>query len=175
MKRFFLILILLINGVALLEAKGGRQMFLQSPAFENGGEIPAKYGCRGSDLSIPLKFGNVPEGAKSLALIMEDPDAPMGLFVHWVIYNMPADLGGLPEGIPPEPMLDLGIRQGVNDFRKIGYGGPCPPDRPHRYFLKLYALDVPLPLDPGLSRTELLEAMRGHLIDEAELMGIYAR
>ena len=106
---------------------------------------------------------------------MEDPDAPTGLFVHWVIYNMPADLGGLPEGIPPEPMLDLGIRQGVNDFRKIGYGGPCPPDRPHRYFLKLYALDVPLPLDPGLSRTELLGAMRGHLIDEAELMGIYAR
>ncbi|WP_457606431.1 YbhB/YbcL family Raf kinase inhibitor-like protein [Nitratifractor sp.] len=150
-------------------------MLIQSPAFENGGVIPAKYGCRGEDLSIPLSFRGIPEGTRSLALIMKDPDAPGGLFVHWVIYNMPASLGELPEGIPPEPTLAEGIRQGINDFGRIGYGSPCPPDRPHRYYLKLYALDTPLPLEPGLNREQLLAAMRGHVIDEAELMGIYER
>jgi len=156
-------------------AKGVKIMTLQSPAFANGQEIPAKYGCRGEDISIPLVFRDVPSGARSLALIMEDPDAPSGLFVHWVIFDMPADLGGLPEGIPPAPILDLGIRQGVNDFGRIGYGGPCPPDRPHRYFLRLFALDVSLPLEPGATRAQLLEAMQGHILAEATLMGIYAR
>ena len=156
-------------------AKGVKKMTLLSPAFTNGREIPAKYGCRGEDISIPLAFRDVPAGARSLALIMEDPDAPSGLFVHWVIFDMPADLGGLPEGIPPVPTLDLGIRQGVNDFGKIGYGGPCPPDRLHRYFLRLFALDVSLPLEPGTSRGQLLEAMQGHILAEATLMGIYAR
>ncbi|WP_456429787.1 YbhB/YbcL family Raf kinase inhibitor-like protein [Nitratifractor sp.] len=151
-------------------------MTLTSPAFVNGGEIPTKYGCRGEDLSIPLAFRNVPQGTKSLALIMEDPDAPGGLFVHWVIYDMPADLGGLPEGVPPVPELDLGIRQGVNDFGKIGYGGPCPPDRPHRYFLRLFALDIGQPAgEAGLSRAQLLRRMEGHVLAEADLMGIYAR
>lgn len=172
MKRWLALILLFLT--MTLYGKGGK-MTVQSPAFANGGEIPAKYGCRGEDISIPLLFRNVPEGTKSLALIMEDPDAPMGLFVHWIVYNIPADLGGFPEGVPPTPTLDLGIRQGVNDFRKIGYGGPCPPDRPHRYFIRLFALDVPLPLEPGLSRTQLLEAMEGHVIAEAELMGIYAR
>ncbi len=153
----------------------GAEMYLHSPAFENGSQIPAKYGCHGSDLSIPLVFGNIPEGAKSLALIMEDPDAPSGLFVHWVIYNIPASFGGLPEGLPPTPELGEGIRQGINDFGKFGYGGPCPPDRAHRYVLRLFALDVPLPLEPGLSRTQLLEAMRGHVLAEADLTGIYPR
>ncbi len=150
-------------------------MTLTSPAFINGGEIPAKYGCRGEDISIPLAFRNVPEGTKSLALIMEDPDAPGGLFVHWVIYDMPADLGGLPEGVPPVSELDLGIRQGVNDFGKIGYGGPCPPDRPHRYFLRLFALDIEPAAEAGLSRAQLLRRMEGHVLAEADLMGIYAR
>ena len=155
--------------------QGGGRMTISSPAFSNGGEIPAKYGCRGLDVSIPLAFRNIPNGARSLALIMEDPDAPGGLFVHWVVYDIPVDLGGFPEGIPPSPTLDLGIRQGINDFGKIGYGGPCPPDRPHRYYLRLYALDTSLSLEPGLSRTQVLEAMKGHILAEAELMGIYER
>ena len=150
-------------------------MYVKSPAFENGGEIPARYGCHGEDISIPLEFGNIPDGTRSLALVMEDPDAPMGLFVHWVVYNMPAPLRGLPEGVPSEPVLEYEIRQGVNDFGKIGYGGPCPPDRPHRYFIRLFALDVPLPLEPGLDREALLAAMKGHVLAEAELMGIYPR
>ncbi|WP_456432036.1 YbhB/YbcL family Raf kinase inhibitor-like protein [Nitratifractor sp.] len=150
-------------------------MFVRSPAFENGGQIPARYGCSGSDISIPLEFGNVPEGARSLALVMDDPDAPGGVFVHWVVYDIPPDLGGFPEAIPPDPVLELGIRQGVNDFGRIGYGGPCPPDRPHRYFIKLYALDTVLDLPPGLSKAQLLEAMRGHVLAEAEWMGVYAR
>jgi len=120
-------------------------------------------------------FLNIPENAKSLALIMEDPDAPSGLFVHWVIYNIPASFGGLPEGIPNNSKLEYGIEQGVNDFGKIGYGGPCPPDRPHRYFIKLYALDTILNLPSGLNREELLSAMKGHIISTAQLMGIYER
>ena len=150
-------------------------MFVRSPAFENGDQIPSEYGCHGSDVSIPLIFENVPEGTRSLALIMDDPDAPAGIFVHWVAYNIPSDLQGLPENIPGAPLLANGIRQGINDFGTTGYGGPCPPDRPHRYFIKLYALDVPLELDPGLSKEHLLGVMGGHVIEEAELMGIYAR
>ena len=148
-------------------------MYVESPAFENGGEIPARYGCHGEDVSMPLEFGNIPDETRSLALIMEDSDAPMGLFVHWVVYSMPATLRGLPEGVPSEPVLEYGIRQGVNDFGKIGYGGPCPPDRPHRYFIRLFALDVPLPQDLGLDREALLAAMKGHVLAEAELTGIY--
>ena len=174
MKRLLASIFTLLLFLTII-VEGGSGMTISSPAFTNGGEIPAKYGCRGSDVSIPLAFRNIPQGAKSLALIMEDPDAPGGLFVHWIVYNIPADLRGFPEGIPPSPTLDLGIRQGVNDFGKIGYGGPCPPDRPHRYFLRLYALDIPLPLASGLSRTQVLEAMKGHVLAEAELMGIYER
>ncbi len=150
-------------------------MKISSPAFENGGTIPSKYTCDGLDISIPLVFEDVPENAQSLALIMDDPDAPMGIFVHWVIYNMPATLEGLPEGIPNEPYLSEGIRQGVNSFGNIGYGGPCPPNGAHRYMFKLYALDIPLEVDAGLSKHDLLAVMNGHVIAGAELMGIYAR
>ncbi len=150
-------------------------MQLISPAFEHGGEIPARYTCDGEDISIPLQFLEIPEEAVSLALIMDDPDAPMGVFVHWVIYNIPAELSELPEGIPPQPYLEMGIRQGTNSFGKIGYGGPCPPDGAHRYMLKLYALDVAMDLDAGMTKHQLLSAMEGHVIDSAGLMGIYAR
>ena len=150
-------------------------MRLISPAFEHGGEIPARYTCDGEDISIPLQFLEIPEEAVSLALIMDDPDAPMGVFVHWVIYNIPAELSELPEGIPPQPYLEMGIRQGTNSFGKIGYGGPCPPDGAHRYMLKLYALDVAMDLDAGMTKHQLLSAMEGHVIDSAGLMGIYAR
>ena len=150
-------------------------MQLISPAFEHGGKIPVRYTCDGEDISIPLQFLEIPEKAVSLALIMDDPDAPMGVFVHWVIYNIPAELSELPEGIPPQPYLEMGIRQGTNSFGKIGYGGPCPPDGAHRYMLKLYALDVAMDLDAGMTKHQLLSAMEGHIIDSAGLMGIYAR
>ena len=150
-------------------------MFVESPAFANGGEIPARYGCHGEDISPPLVFGNIPEEARSLALVVEDPDAPSGLFVHWVLYDLPATLRGLPEGVPPSPELEHGIRQGRNDFGRIGYGGPCPPDRPHRYFFRLFALDRVPDLPPGATREQLLAAIRGHILAEADLMGIYPR
>ncbi len=150
-------------------------MKLASPVFEDGGMIPPLYTCDGEDISTPLVFGEVPQEAVSLALIMDDPDAPAGTFVHWIIYNMPADLRGLPEGVPPEPYLSEGIRQGVNGFGKIGYGGPCPPTGLHRYMFKLYALDIPLEKEAGLSKHELLGAMEGHVVEGAGTMGIYGR
>jgi len=171
--RKILIGMLYLISVSLIAKEAA--MFVESPVFTNGGEIPARYGCHGEDLSPPLVFGNIPEGTRSLALIVEDPDAPSGLFVHWVLYDLPATLRGLPEGVPPAPELEHGIRQGTNDFGRVGYGGPCPPDRPHRYFFRLFALDGVPDLPPGASREELLSAMKGHLLEEADLMGIYPR
>ncbi|MRI58763.1 MAG: YbhB/YbcL family Raf kinase inhibitor-like protein [Epsilonproteobacteria bacterium] len=150
-------------------------MRLLSPAFENGGMIPSQYTCDGADKSVPLIFHNVPSEAKSLALVMDDPDAPMGVFVHWVIYDIPSALQGLPEGVPHVPELEYGIKQGFNDFGKIGYGGPCPPKGAHRYFFKLYALSADLALDPGLTKAQLLQLIAPYVIEEAVLMGIYER
>ncbi len=150
-------------------------MRLSSSAFEDGGYIPPKYTCDGEDVSIPLEFDDIPEEAQSLALIMDDPDAPGGTFVHWIVYNIPPMPGVLPEAVPNEPYLSEGIRQGVNSFGKIGYGGPCPPGGAHRYMFKLYAVDMPFDLEAGLSKHELLSAMDGHLISGAGLMGIYER
>ncbi|WP_200763665.1 YbhB/YbcL family Raf kinase inhibitor-like protein [Nitrosophilus alvini] len=150
-------------------------MNIFSPAFDNGGFIPTKYTCDGADVSPELIFENIPQSAQSLAIIMDDPDAPMGTFVHWVIYNIPPNLEGLPEDVPKAPYLDMDIRQGVNDFSQIGYKGPCPPGGVHRYFIKLYALDTKMELDPGITKADLLNAMRGHIIGEAVLMGRYAR
>ena len=170
-KKLIGILVLIFVSLYAEEAA----MFIESPAFTNDGEIPARYGCHGEDLSPPLIFGNIPEETRSLALIVEDPDAPSGLFVHWVLYDLPATLRGLPEGVPPDPRLEHGIRQGVNDFGRIGYGGPCPPDRPHRYFFRLFALDAVPDLPPGATREQLLAAIKGHVLAEADLMGIYPR
>ncbi len=150
-------------------------MKISSPVFEDGGTIPVKYTCDGENISIPLRFSDIPEETESLALIMDDPDAPSGVFVHWVIYNMPAGLSALPEGISNEPYLEGGILQGVNSFGKIGYSGPCPPDGPHRYMFKLYALDTILEADAGLSKHELLALMEGDIIEGAGMMGIYER
>jgi Raf kinase inhibitor-like YbhB/YbcL family protein len=171
MRRFVVLCLAFLFAFAAKEAK----MQLLSPAFENGGYIPAKYTCDGADISIPLLFRNLPEGTRSIAVIMDDPDAPMGVFVHWVIYDIPATLEGLPEGIPPAPELEGGIKQGINDFGRIGYGGPCPPNGAHRYFIKAYALDVVLGVEPGLSKPQLLRLISGHVLDEAVLMGIYER
>jgi Raf kinase inhibitor-like YbhB/YbcL family protein len=127
-------------------------------------------------LSPVLQWSNVPPAAKSLALICDDPDAPMGVWVHWVIYDLPPSTAGLSEDAPKSPELASGARQGVNDFTRLGYGGPAPPPgRPHRYFFKLYALDLKPGLKPGLTKKELLKAMEGHVLAEGQLMGTYQR
>ncbi len=148
---------------------------LSSPAFEPGGMIPSEYICDGADFSPPLECRDIPADAKSLALICDDPDAPVGTWVHWVLYNWPASEPRLPENIPPKRELENGARQGINDFRKIGYGGPCPPAGIHRYFFKLYALDDFLNLPPGATKVQLLKAMEGHILVQAQLVGKYRR
>ncbi len=146
-----------------------------STAFDESGMIPEKYTCDGMDISPQLAWANVPDGTKSFALICDDPDAPMGTWVHWVIYDIPANIRELKENIPVKEKLDNGAKQGKNDWRNIGYGGPCPPGGTHRYYFKLYALDTELNLEPGNTKAELLKAMEGHILDQGELMGKYKR
>lgn len=148
---------------------------ITSPAFEEGGMIPKRYTCEGEDVSPPLSWDNIPEGTESIALICDDPDAPMGTWVHWVIYNIPPAVRELPENIPAKDILPDGTRQGITDFRRIGYGGPCPPGGTHRYFFKIYALDTLLDLPPGITKRELLKAMEGHIIGQGQLIGKYRR
>ncbi|MGD2095366.1 MAG: YbhB/YbcL family Raf kinase inhibitor-like protein [Phycisphaerales bacterium] len=148
---------------------------ITSSAFQKDGMIPSKYTCDGADISPPLQWDAVPEGTKSIALINDDPDAPMGTWVHWVLYNLPADTKELAENIPPEETLPNGAKQGITDFGRIGYGGPCPPGGTHRYFFKIYALDTQLALEAGASKSQLLKAMKGHILVQGELMGKYKR
>jgi len=149
---------------------------LTSTAFEQGAYIPRKYTGEGADISPPLQWANPPAGTKSFALICDDPDAPVGTWVHWVIYNIPAHTVKLPEGIPDKKELKDGSRQGINDFKRIGYGGPMPPrGSDHRYFFRLYALDIDLVLKPEAVKSDLLEAMGNHILSQAELMGRYKR
>ncbi len=149
---------------------------LSSSAFENNATIPKKYSGDGPDVSPPLQWTDPPAGTKSFALIGDDPDAPVGTWVHWVVYAIPADARGLPEAVPTKEELDNGAKQGTNDFHKIGYGGPAPPRGAyHRYFFKLYALDTELALGPGATKRELLKAMKGHVLAEVELVGRYRR
>ncbi len=149
------------------------KMTIKSPAFEEGGMIPIKYTCDGMDVSPPLLWTSVPYGTKSLALICDDPDAPVGTWVHWVIFNLPENIKELPENIPPQETLPNGAKQGINDFLQIGYGGPCPPSGTHRYYFKLYALGTELNLEAGITKAELLQAMEGHILAVAQLMGRY--
>jgi Raf kinase inhibitor-like YbhB/YbcL family protein len=147
-----------------------------STAFQEGQRIPTRYTADGEDVSPPLAWAGVPDGTRSLALLAEDPDAPRGLWVHWVLFNLPAAARELKEGIPPDPTLPDGSVQGTNDFGKIGYGGPSPPPgKPHRYFFKLHALDAKLDLKPGATRKEVLDAVQGHVLAEGQLMGTYGR
>lgn len=149
---------------------------MHTTAWPPGAVIPVKYTCDGPDVSPPLSWSGPPKGTKSFTLIADDPDAPVGTWVHWVLYGMAATLSGLPEGVPKqERVAGVGI-QGVNDFGKVGYGGPCPPRGPaHRYFFKLYALDSDLRTGPRRTKQALLKAMDGHVLGHAELIGKYAR
>jgi len=144
-------------------------MKLTSPAFTHGGKIPVKYTCDGDDVNPPLRISDPPEGVKSYAMIVDDPDAPMGTWVHWVVWNMPRELMDVHE------KEALGV-SGTNDFKKPGYGGPCPPPGPsHTYRFKLYALDAMLELNKGATKQELEQAMEGHILAQAELDGEYQR
>jgi Raf kinase inhibitor-like YbhB/YbcL family protein len=149
---------------------------ITSSAFAEGGLIPPKYTCDGEDISPPLEWNPVPDGTKSVALICDDPDAPMGTFVHWVLYNLPADTRELPEDMPRDGVLPDGARQGTTDFGRTGYGGPCPPGGTHRYYFKIYALDAEIePNRPGLKKSDLLKAMKGRILAEGRLVGRYKR
>lgn len=146
-----------------------------SPAFASGGMIPRKHTCDGEDVSPEISWSGAPAETRSFALICDDPDAPAGTWVHWVVFNLPAGVSRLPEAMPAEPALPNGGRQGKNDFRRLGYGGPCPPSGTHRYFFKVYALDRLLDLDPGATKAQVEAAMKGHVLAEGSLMGRYRR
>lgn len=151
-------------------------MNLTSTSFASGGNIPKKYTCDADDNSPALSWSGAPQGTKSFALIADDPDAPVGTWTHWLLYDLPATTTSLPENVSKVEEPPIGGRQGRNDFRKTGYGGPCPPPgKPHRYFFKLYALDQTMNLKAGASKKELEQAMRTHILAQAELVGKYGR
>jgi len=180
-----LMLFMLANLLLLLQCKvketyqqeGDNQMEIKitSSSFENSEFIPKKYTCDSTNVSPPLEWTNVPSETKNIALICDDPDAPMDTWVHWVLYNIPPNVQNLPENIPPTKVLEDGTTQECNDFHKIGYGGPCPPGGTHRYFFKIYAHDTELNLEPGKTKAELLKSMEGHILAEGQLMGKYKR
>jgi len=149
---------------------------ISSPSFSNGGKIPTKFTCDGSDVSPALSWTTPPPETQSFTLIADDPDAPVGTWTHWVLFDLPAHTSALPEAVIKVDEVSGGGRQGRNDFRKIGYGGPCPPPgKPHRYFFKLYALEKMLNLKPGASKRDVEQAMQGHILAKAELVGTYQR
>jgi len=149
---------------------------IESLSFKNGDMIPKKYTCDGEEVSPPLKWTDAPPGTKSFALVCDDPDAPMITWIHWVICLIPGGTSELIEGVARKDVADSGIVQGMNSGRKTGYSGPCPPGRSrHRYFFRLYALDAELALRPRATRHDLDKAMRGHVLGQAEVMGVYGR
>ncbi len=154
---------------------GGMSIVVSSPAFGSFQVIPPGYTCDGDNASPPLTWTGVPGGAKSIALICDDPDAPAGTWVHWVCYDIPASVTSLAESIPPAHTLPCGGRQGTNDFHKIGYGGPCPPGGTHRYFFKILALDAMLDLPSGRTKRDVERAAKGHVLATGELIGTYSR
>ena len=167
---------LLLGFSIVAQAQGGMPMQISSSAFSEGGTIPKKFTCDGPDASPQLSWSGAPASTQSFALIMDDPDAPVGTWVHWVAYNLPASARQLPEGVPKSDAIPGGGVQGLNDFRKTGYGGPCPPPgKPHRYYFKLYALDSMLNLKPGTTKKAVEQAMQGHILAQAEVMGKFKR
>lgn len=148
---------------------------IASPAFKNGSAIPTVYTCKGKDTSPALSWNDPPSNTKSFALIMDDPDAPGGTWIHWVIYNIPASARGLQAATSNQAQLADGSLNGVNSWGKLGYGGPCPPSGTHRYFFKFYALDMMLDLSSGANKEQLLSAMQKHILAQGELMGTFSK
>ena len=152
---------------------GATEFSLTSAAFESGSKVPMLHSCDGKDISPPLTWMGAPDGTRAFAMIMDDPDAPSRTWVHWVIYNIPAEITSLPMGVPTDGTLQNGAMQGTNSWNRTGYGGPCPPSGSHRYFFKLYALSDYLGLAPGASKREVLKAMEGKVLGQTELMGYF--
>jgi len=148
---------------------------IKSTAFGEGDSIPKQYTCDGADISPQLSWSQPPEGTGSMVLICDDPDAPMGTWVHWVLYGLSPDTLEISENIPDDREVLGGAKHGVNDFHKYGYGGPCPPGGTHRYFFKLYAVNTVVDLDPGATKDEVLDAIKGHVLAQGQLMGRYSR
>lgn len=157
------------------EEEGAFSIALTSAAFEPGASIPTKYTCDGDDISPPLGWTDPPQDTRSFALIVDDPDAPGGTWVHWLLYNLPPEARALPEDVPPDAELSDGSRHGQNSWKRLGYGGPCPPSGTHRYFFKLYALDTLLDPDTVKDKEQLLQAIEGHILAQTELMGTFSR
>lgn len=175
MKSVFLFLLLFSAAVSggHAVAREGKKMGdirVSSPAFEGNSFIPRRYTCDGADVNPPIALADIPAAAKSMALIVDDPDAPVGTWVHWVLWNIPPATREIAENSAPE-----GAVQGKNDWRRNNYGGPCPPSGAHRYFFKLYALDAVLSISPGSTKADLERAMKGHLLAHGELVGLYKR
>lgn len=168
-----LLLVLTVMYATTAAGKGGRKMeplTVSSPAFELGGVIPLRYTCDGNNVNPPLAIGKAPSGARSMALIMDDPDAPAGDWVHWVVWNIPVQTREIPENsVPPN------ASQGRNSWNRNNYGGPCPPSGTHRYFFRLFALDTPLQLGSSSSKADLERAMQGHILAKGEMMGTCRR
>jgi len=163
-------------GSSAVGATGKATMKVTSAAFIAGQPIPEKYTCDAKNVSPPLQWSGGPESARSLVLIADDPDAPVGTWVHWVVFDIPANVAALPEDLPKGQYTPQGAKQGLNDFKHLGYGGPCPPaGKPHRYFFKLYALDTVLNLPPGSTKQDVERAMEKHVLAEGQLMGTYKR
>ncbi|HTP03965.1 MAG TPA: YbhB/YbcL family Raf kinase inhibitor-like protein [Nitrospirota bacterium] len=169
-RSVLLFIFFFISPIIFVEAKDMVTLKLSSPAFKHNDSIPSKYTCDGADVNPPLVIENTPLTTKSLALIVDDPDAPAGNWVHWVVWNIDPTIVEIRENTAPS-----GALQGINDFRKHDYGGPCPPSGTHRYFFKLYALDMMLNLGPKANKAELERAMKGHIIVQGELIGLYRR
>ena len=173
MKRLIILVLLVLFLSAPIFAE--ETMNITSPAFDNGGPIPTKYTCQGEDISPPLVWSGAPDDTVSYVLICDDPDAPIGTWVHWVYFDIPAGTSGLPENIPAGKEPDSGGIQGRNGWRRNDYGGPCPPSGTHRYFFKIYALDTRLELAPSANKRKVVRAMGDHILSEAELMGTYSK
>lgn len=175
MRLLVILILVVISACIEKEVSSVEKISVSAEAFKEGGDIPSEYTCDGKNVSPSLSWKGVPANAKSIALVMDDPDAPMGTFVHWVIFNIPASAQKLPKGIPGDKILEDGSRQGNNDFRRIGYGGPCPPGGTHRYYFKIYALDTMLNLSAGATKADVEDAMKVHVLAQGELMGRYGR
>jgi Raf kinase inhibitor-like YbhB/YbcL family protein len=187
MMRDFLAIVtwLLVLAATLSSCQGSQptepgskalQLQIESSAFAEGGTIPVRYTCDGEDASPPLSWAEPPPGVQSLALIVDDPDAPAGTWVHWVLFNLPVSTRALPESLPADGTVAEGGLHGINGWQKLGYGGPCPPKgSTHRYFFKLYALDTTLELGAGASKGDVEKAMAGHILAEGQLVGQYGR
>ena len=159
-----------------LDGEKAMSLTLSSSSFSNGGDIAKKFTCEGADISPQLSWTNPPAATRSFALVVDDPDAPVGNWNHWTLWNLPASARGLPEDMSKEARLPDGSQQGLNDFRKTGYNGPCPPaGKPHRYYFKLFALDAKFDLKPRVGKPELEAAIKGHILAQAELMGRFSR